>query len=126
MRNFFLFLFILLLTAECARESAPAGKDVDNTIDQVSEVLYSRTVRIKVTQELAEGLAVLDSYGAVRTFPYSGRFEERTRHAGLHLWYDILVDEEVPLTKATKGYSSIGRDPGGGKCPKNKKNGFAV
>lgn len=30
-----------------------------------------------------------------RTFPYAGRFEKRTREAGLHLWYDIYFEEGI-------------------------------
>ncbi|MFA5444011.1 MAG: S8 family serine peptidase [Bacteroidales bacterium] len=107
MRYSFLILCILSLIAGCARVSAPVDNDDHNPIEQVSETIYSRTVRIRVTEELAAGRAVLDSYGAARTFPCSGRFEERTRLAGLHLWYDIEVDENVPLTKATRDIAQL-------------------
>ena len=107
MRYSILFSFFLLITSGCVRESAPGDKDIEQPIEQVSEAAYSRTVRIKVTEELAAGRAVLDSYGAVRTFQYSGKYEERTRRAGLHLWYDIEVDENVPLTKATTDIAKL-------------------
>ncbi|MDD4436378.1 MAG: subtilase family N-terminal domain-containing protein, partial [Bacteroidales bacterium] len=107
MRYSILFFFFLLITSGCVRESAPGDKDIEQPIEQVSEAVYSRIVRIKVSEELAAGRAVLDSYGAVRTFPYSGKFEERTRRAGLHLWYDIEVDENVPLTKATRDIAKL-------------------
>ncbi|KGL47392.1 S8 family serine peptidase [Porphyromonas cangingivalis] len=29
-----------------------------------------------------------------RVFPYAGKYEERTRRAGLHLWYDITLENE--------------------------------
>lgn len=35
-----------------------------------------------------------------RTFPYAGKFEERTRKEGLHLWYDIWYSDEVATTRA--------------------------
>jgi subtilisin family serine protease len=42
-----------------------------------------------------------------RTFPYAGRFEERTRKAGLHLWYDVEFDVQIPLNEAGKHLSGI-------------------
>lgn len=42
-----------------------------------------------------------------RTFPYSGKFEARTRAAGLHLWYDVYLDQEqTAVTKAQTGFIS--------------------
>ena len=46
------------------------------------------------------GLNITDIH---RTFPFDEEFEERTRENGLHRWYDIAFDEEVPLTKAGSG-----------------------
>ena len=46
----------------------------------------------------------LQSIGAEsikRVFPYAGKFEERTRKEGLHLWYDITFDKTKPVTRAT-------------------------
>ncbi|SHE70641.1 Por secretion system C-terminal sorting domain-containing protein [Mariniphaga anaerophila] len=42
-----------------------------------------------------------------RTFPEAGRFEARTRKAGLHLWYDVEFDTEVPLGEARQNLSGI-------------------
>lgn len=42
-----------------------------------------------------------------RTFPYAGKFEPRTRKEGLHLWYDVYFDDNVPLTRAGDELSSI-------------------
>ncbi len=42
-----------------------------------------------------------------RTFPYSGRFEERSRKAGLHLWYDVEFDSKVPLEEVRTHLSAI-------------------
>ena len=35
-----------------------------------------------------------------RLFPFAGKFEERTRKAGLHLWYEVEFDEQTPVTRA--------------------------
>ena len=42
-----------------------------------------------------------------RTFPDAGKFEKRSRAEGLHRWYDLYFDEEMPLTKAGKELSLI-------------------
>lgn len=80
-------------------------------------------VRVKINEDLAARLErntdtktgavscigvkssddILSSMGVTsmkRTFPYAGKFEERTRKEGLHLWYDVEFDENMPLTKA--------------------------
>ncbi len=52
----------------------------------------------------------LSSIGAkkmTRVFPYAGKFEERTRREGLHLWYDITFDENVDLTRASVSAQSL-------------------
>lgn len=53
-----------------------------------------------------------------RTFPYAGKFEARTRKAGLHLWYDVVFDETIPLTKAHVDFSKI---PGVDEVELNRK-----
>lgn len=42
-----------------------------------------------------------------RTFPDAGRFEERTRIAGLHLWYDVIFDTNTPLKEAEQNLSKV-------------------
>ena len=44
--------------------------------------------------------AVLGQVRMERTFPYAGKFEKRTREAGLDRWYEVWFDEGAPLTKA--------------------------
>ena len=39
--------------------------------------------------------------------PYAGKFEARTRKAGLHLWYKIYFDEEVNLDLAARVLSDV-------------------
>lgn len=51
--------------------------------------------------------AQLGIVSARRLFPYAGKFEKRTREAGLHLWYVVEFDETKSLTKAAGEFSSI-------------------
>ncbi len=78
-------------------------------------------LNIKVSQELAselekntgeDGFVKLAGVTSIpkdavvsmrRLFPHAGKFEERTRKAGMHLWYVIEYDSSVQLTKAADG-----------------------
>lgn len=84
-------------------------------------------IRVKLERELGDRLvltnentdpettntelnAYLNSIGAKkmeRVFPYAGKYEERTRKEGLHLWYDITFDEKVPITRASSDARNI-------------------
>ena len=42
-----------------------------------------------------------------RVFKDGGKFAERRRKYGLHLWYDIYFDEDVPVTRATTSLKTV-------------------
>ena len=103
-------------------EKEPESILIENETDYLPGM-----IRIKVTEELAEVLEqqtdgnkmltrsdvvndVIHALGAEsiqRTFPPAGKFEVRTRKAGLHLWYDVVFDKKMPLTRAVKDFSKI-------------------
>ena len=68
---------------------------------------------VKVSDALAEKLESGDSNELVpgssfkRTFSNGGRYEERMRKEGLHLWYNVEFDSSAPLTKAGEDLRSI-------------------
>ncbi len=69
---------------------------------------------IKVSEELSrrfESGVEVDGFipGAAvrRTFAHGGRYEERMRRSGLHLWYDVEFDETMSLTKAGESLRRI-------------------
>ena len=55
-----------------------------------------------------EVLAILGAYSFERVFPVDPRTEERTREAGLHLWYQVRFDENVDLDAAVKQLAKLG------------------
>ena len=55
-----------------------------------------------------EVLEILGAYSFERVFPVDPRHEERTREAGLHLWYKVCFDENVDLDAAIKRLSKLG------------------
>ena len=55
-----------------------------------------------------EVLDILDAYSFERLFPVDSRHEERTRQAGLHLWYIVRFDEAQDITSAMERLSRLG------------------
>lgn len=55
-----------------------------------------------------EVLGILGTYSFERVFPVDPRNEERTREAGLHLWYKVSFDEDVDLNVAVKELAKLG------------------
>lgn len=56
---------------------------------------------------LDEIAAQLGASRIERLFPDAGKFEARTRKAGLHLWYNVYYDEDIPTTRAVSDFSDI-------------------
>lgn len=60
-----------------------------------------------------DGFPQLKAQGVVkmrRLFPSAGEFEQRTREAGLHRWYQLSYDESQTMTKAASGLHLPGVD----------------
>ena len=55
-----------------------------------------------------EVLEILGAYSFERVFPVDPRHEERTREAGLHLWYIVRFDEGEDLRVAFEHLSRLG------------------
>lgn len=55
-----------------------------------------------------EVLAILGAYHFERIFPVDPRNEERTRTAGLHLWYRVKFDENTDVKEAARRLSQLG------------------
>lgn len=106
-----LLLLAISLVVSCQRSEV---YDVAVT-DPVDQHFYiPGKACIKVTEELSQRLeageepAGLAEVGVLkRTFSHGGRFEERMRRSGLHLWYDVEFDSSTPLTKAGESLMGI-------------------
>ncbi|MBQ8501457.1 MAG: S8 family serine peptidase [Bacteroides sp.] len=55
-----------------------------------------------------EVLAILGAYHFERLFPVDKRNEERTRKAGMHLWYLVRFDENADIESAKAELSKLG------------------
>ncbi|MBR6054772.1 MAG: S8 family serine peptidase [Bacteroidales bacterium] len=132
-----LFLLLpLALALSCVKEvdeQAPAVKDEGDqpgmitsagSYDQTlvpgkAKILFSDEIVAEIESYDGEGIpvtkssplgSVLTDLGIVsmeRLFPYAGEFEPRTRRDGLHKWYLVTFDEDIPVTKAGDDLSSI-------------------
>lgn len=80
-----------ILDGYFATRAAGAGKATRSGIPSTDEVL-----------------GILGAYSFERVFPVDPRTEERTREAGLHLWYKVCFDEDVNLDAAIKELAKLG------------------
>ena len=109
---------MLLLAAGCSADRlTPDLQEEYVEADGVSikfSALQKGRMRIYVSDEMAgrleesplifmEELSWMGITSVKRTFPREEEFEERTRSCGLHRWYDVEFNKEVPLTKAGDG-----------------------
>lgn len=119
----------LVLCAGCSKSAEDETQPVETEMSEPVGAYIPGKAEIKVSEELA-GLieaGVFDSSGKFETkssevnssfsmigvksierlFPDTGRFEERRRKAGLHLWYTIEYDNDIPQTKAGESFGAI-------------------
>lgn len=128
----------------CAREEVtpPVVEQEQNT--SVSDGFIKGEVIVKLSDELSDmvekdlasgsvvtksaGLNTLMSEIGVksmhRLFPDAGEYEERTRREGLHKWYVLEYDENIPSTKAGDMLSSLDGIELVEKCREIKTDAF--
>lgn len=131
----YLWAFILLLIASCSDidlQNPIAGNEENGQTSDLpgkdsGDNILRGVVRVKFSEEIIDQINVQTRSGAVtmgvseldaivreigtkrieRTFPHAGRFEERQRKAGLHLWYEVYFNDTVPVTRASRDFESI-------------------
>lgn len=120
MKNILFWLLVCgFLFSGCEKKSTypqAGNQNQARLLDTVN--VYPGIARIKVTSQMAELLsksasaaeqafAGLDVRSFRRVFPYAGKFEARTREAGLDLWYSVTFDQDKPLTKTAISLSEL-------------------
>lgn len=55
-----------------------------------------------------EVLSLVNAYQLERVFPVNSKTEEKTRQAGLHRWYVIRFDENLPLEEVAAQFAGLG------------------
>lgn len=100
---------------------------------QAQEQVDAGILRIKVTEDLAQylestlmttdannivhtGIQAIDANNLTyrvrslkRVFRPAGEFEARHRRHGLHLWYELRMDDSAPVLEAVQAYGAIGQ-----------------
>jgi len=79
---------------------------------ELSELVEAETgddgeVQVEKVPALRSPAQTIDIRSMRRLFPYAGKFEERTRKEGLHLWYKVTFDENQPLTRAASEFVGL-------------------
>lgn len=131
MKRYFYFLFFAaaLTAASCVREPMVSTTVPDSPGVGAEDNPYVTKgwLRIRLAQEATplrvgsftrgeaeSGNPDLDRIAAAlgateikAVFPTDPRFEERHRKYGLHLWYDVKFDEEVPVSRAQSEFAAV-------------------
>ncbi|MCR5244491.1 MAG: S8 family serine peptidase [Bacteroidales bacterium] len=116
MRNcsHYLSVILLLTLASCTQELVVDERSTEpESSVQVPQDCVQGVVRVKFKQEpvgtKAEGLdlSALENCKLVRVYPPAGKWEARHRAWGLHLWYDVYFDADMPLSKAGETVASL-------------------
>ena len=126
----------VLLALSCAREmdeqypvATGGGVEESEKIDAsdidplvvpgVAKILFSDDVVAEIEAYGGDGIPVtkasplgsmLREMGVAsmeRLFPYAGEYEARTREDGLHKWYVVTFDKDIPVTKAGNDLASF-------------------
>lgn len=128
MKHYIIAFAFALTLAACAKEelidveTAPADQaEVVSPIYEAGElaVLFSDEMVEALENDLAAGCLETKSSGLNqlleplgiksirRMFPHGGEFEARRRAAGLHKWYLVTFDKDIPQTKAAGDIFSV-------------------
>ena len=97
-----------------AGEDAAAGEIIIKFKPEMEEILAAEFTRSGGTATRSgipstdEVLDILGAYSFERVFPVDERHEERTREAGLHMWYLVRFDEGEDLCTAYERLAQLG------------------
>ncbi len=117
-RSFFILLVFLFPIAVYSQQGVPSVvrgllqlklKESDVQKVQASRLSVSADSSVNVG---IQRLDVLNRQFGVskmqRVFPYAGEYEAKHRKYGLHLWYELVLDEGVDPTLAADFYKAMG------------------
>ena len=128
MRKLYLSLLVLAAMVSCSKEEAvDADKEKSTTAQEVdcsivqgeAIVKFSDDMIAMIEDDLNNGKIVtrsmglnqaLDEIGITsirRLFPNAGEYEPRTRREGLHKWYVVSFEDNVPQTRATMELETV-------------------
>lgn len=95
------------------KDAAVKGELLVKFIPEVAEILESHAYMTKAgIPSVDEILEIAGAYEFERVFPVDSRHEDRTREAGLHLWYIVRFDEGGDIEEIGKKLASLGQVSG--------------
>ncbi|MBO4923072.1 MAG: S8 family serine peptidase [Bacteroidales bacterium] len=116
-------VFVLSCTSVEQDGSIVERNDPESTGSQFipgsAEVRFTPEMTAMIEEALASGSLVTKSVSVnevfaslgvsslERIFPYAGEYEERTRREGLHRWYRVKFDDDIPFTKSEAAFSGL-------------------
>lgn len=112
-RSCFIIAALLLALSSCTQEPVVGNQDQRVASIQVPDDCIPGVIRVKFkseptgTKSGGPDLSALANATMTRVFPPAGKWEARHRAWGLHLWYDIHFDENMPLTKAGETVAAL-------------------
>ena len=113
MKRFTILIAGLAFLGACSDRSAPEAETPDQTVDLTENgTVVPGVLRVKFTEEPAAGHEALRVNGMTlritrmeRVFPEAGRYEERTRREGLHLWYNVWYEQALTASTVAREVS---------------------
>lgn len=123
-RSFKYFALLAVIAVSCVRENLHDEKEEvksevaaivpgqakvkfdDSMIELIEADLQSGSLITK-SSELNSLNEALGIKSMERVFPDGDEFEARRRAFGLHKWYRVVFDQEVPVTKAAADFSTV-------------------
>lgn len=97
-----------IIGAEVAQENLVPGKLIVKVTEEYAAELESLANKDGIVETASTKAAGIGNITSMRRlFPYAGRFEERTRKEGLHLWYAVTYDKSIPATKAAGTFMGL-------------------
>ena len=95
------------------KEESPAiipGEAIVFFTDEMTELVEADLASGNLVTKSSDLNALTETIGIktmTRLFPHGGKFEEQRRAAGLHKWYKITYDQNIPTTKAADDLASL-------------------
>jgi len=125
------WILLVLMFACCSvQEPAPLP---EATSDSSKEIYTPGQAVLRLSDEAVgtfnltdhpEALEALGIHSMERMFPDAGEFEARHRAAGLHRWYKVSYDRNVPSTKAGNELSTLPGVEDVVFLPRKERRGF--
>lgn len=110
MKRLMILIAGLAFLGACSDRSVPDAETPEQTVDLTENgTVVPGVLRVKFTEEPADGHEALYVNGTTlritrmeRVFPEAGRYEERTRREGLHLWYNVWYEQALTASTVAR------------------------